>query len=125
MKQLYLFPPNYAAINRAFNVRGKGVIFTFGSVIYNPSRIEIPPALYAHEAVHSTRQRPSPESWWTRYIADPEFRLAEEIPAHRAEWRFHGGAGEWRALEQIARRLASPLYGNLVTVDKAMSLIAA
>jgi hypothetical protein len=36
VKVLHLFPPNYAAINRAFKVRGKPIIFCYGSTIYNP-----------------------------------------------------------------------------------------
>jgi hypothetical protein len=120
MMVLHLFPPNYAAINRAFKVRGKPVIFCYGDTIYNPGRIKVPPRLHAHEEVHSRHQAMfgDPEVWWQRYIADPEFRLFEEIPAHRAEYRV---APE--LLEEIATRLCSPLYGSLVDFEKARALV--
>lgn len=128
MKVLYLHPPNFAATNRAFNVRGKRVIFAFGSTIYNPRRITIPPELYAHEAVHQERQGADPMGWWDFYISDPQFRLQEEIPAHQAEYRevcTRGSDPGWRQLaaERIAARLASPLYGSLVGFDDAIRLV--
>lgn len=122
MKVLYTFPPNYAAINRAFNVRGKPVIFCYGSVIHNPARIKIPERLHAHESVHSARQQAQaggPAAWWERYITNPQYRLGEEIPAHQAEARC---APE--LAEEIAARLASPLYGGLVGIEEARRLIA-
>jgi hypothetical protein len=120
VKVLYLFPPDYAAINRAFKVRGKPVIFCYGDTIYNPGRIKVPERLIAHESVHSRHQQGmgGPEVWWQRYIDDPQFRLIEEIPAHRAEYRV---APEF--LDDIARRLASPLYGSLVDFEKARQII--
>ena len=88
MKVLTTFPPMYAEINKEFNVRGKPVIFTFADVIHNPSRITITPELMVHEEVHSQRQGDNPESWWADYLTDPEFRLAEELPAHQAEFAY-------------------------------------
>lgn len=119
MKVLTLFPPNYREVNAAFNIRGKGVIFAWGDTIYNPSRVKIPPELIAHETVHGLRQNGDPAGWWKRYIADPAFRLDEEIPAHQAEYRVSG------KLDAIAARLSGPLYGNLISLDKALSLIGA
>jgi hypothetical protein len=118
MKVLNLFPPNWREINAAFKVRGKGVIFCYGGAIYNPQRVPIGPELIAHERVHSARQGSSPDDWWRRYIADLEFRLSEEIPAHRAELAVSGD------LDRIARRLAGPLYGSLVSVERARELIS-
>lgn len=118
MKVLTLFPPNYAEINRAFKIRGKHVIFAYGDIIYNPSRIVIPPELLAHEAVHGARQNGNPAAWWDRYITDSHFRLEEEIPAHQAEYQVS------RQLKAIAERLSGPLYGNLISFDKAVSMLA-
>lgn len=127
MKQLYLFPPNYRAINKAFNVRGQTVWFCYGPVIYNPSRVVVPAPILAHERVHSAQQGTDPAQWWDRYIADREFRLSQEIPAHRAEygwWVSHGDPGE-RMLDTIAMRLASPLYGKLIDFEAARRTLAA
>lgn len=72
MKVVKAFPPNYRAINDAFNVRGRDVIFCFGDRIYNPSGILIGPDLLAHEQVHSDRQASyagGVDAWWHRYVA--------------------------------------------------------
>lgn len=138
MKVIKAFPPNYQAINDAFDVRGKGVIFCYGDRIYNPSGVAVGPDLVTHEQVHSERQQAHAggvEDWWRHYIADPAFRLAEEIPAHQAEFRYwlrqpgadrpvkgFRSAAEFRRLH-IAQRLAGPLYGRLLTVSDAKSLL--
>lgn len=118
MKVITAFPPNYRRINAAFNVRGRGVIFCYGDVIYNPGRINVTPALLAHEAVHSGQQGADPATWWDRYIADPQFRLAQEIPAHAAEYRVAP-----HLLQEIAGRLSSRLYGGLIARDAAEHLL--
>lgn len=137
MKIVKAFPPNYRAINDVFNVRGRAVMFAYGGTIFNPSGISISPALQAHEAVHGERQGRDPAGWWVRYIADPRFRLDEEVPAHQAEYRWHArqaGAGQpvkgFRSLlafnhHQIALRLSGPLYGGLISLAEAKTLVAA
>lgn len=123
-KTLYLFPPNYHDINRAFDVRGKPIIFAYGDTIYNPSRIKLPPQLIAHEAVHQARQGNNPRGWWERYIAEPAFRLDEEIPAHIAEYKVMADRADCEIyLFRIAGRLASPLYGSLISAERARAVI--
>jgi hypothetical protein len=124
MKVVNTFPPMYTAINRKFNVRGKPVIFTWGDLIHNPSRIIVSPELIVHEEVHSARQGDDPEAWWLQYLDDAGFRLCEEIPAHRAE--FHAACqtltehtAQQRVLHRIAARLSSPLYGSMISYDEA------
>lgn len=125
------FPPNYAEIVAAFpGIRGRQPIFAWGDVIYNPHRIQIPPELVAHEQVHAQRQGVSPALWWQRYIADLRFRLMEELLAHAAEYRFIAESPDSNrharraALKAIAQRLASPLYGSLISARDAMIAIA-
>ena len=142
MRIIFDRPPNYAAILAAFpTIAGRaGVIFAYGPAIYNPGRVKITPALMAHESVHAERQEslfPSggPDDWWDHYIANQDFRLGEEILAHRAEYRricetpgvdkpvmgFRSGRA-WH-LAELARRLASPMYGTMVSVAEAKRLI--
>lgn len=128
MREVFDHPPLFALIDAKFHVAGKPIIFSWGGIVYNPQRIEIPPALWAHEAVHGARQGGGIEAWWRRYIDDPVFRLVEEIPAHRAEYRqMLAECGNRRArrsyLRQMAKRLAGPLYGRMVTPAAARRLI--
>lgn len=125
MRVLHTLPPNYAAINRAFNVRGKPVIFCFGDVIHNPLRIDVTPELIEHESVHSREQGRDPKGWWQEYIADMKFRLDQEIMAHRAEYRAFCERGRPDMIDRVAGRLASPLYGGLITADDARRILMA
>ena len=116
-------------IDAKFNIRGKPVIFAWGDTIFNPQDIDIPPALIAHEEVHGVRQTryASIEQWWRDYINDPVFRLAEEIPAHMAEYAHMTSNGNRNirrlALKSVARRLASPLYGRIINAREAREIL--
>jgi hypothetical protein len=128
MKVVYTFPPLYREINEEFKVRGRPVIFCHGTTLYNPSRIKITPELMAHETVHSGRQGDDPDMWWVDYIADPAFRLSEELPAHIAEFadicrRIEARSPRQTALHRIAARLSSPLYGSLIEYNEARERI--
>jgi hypothetical protein len=140
MRVVFAEPPLIDEIDRAFNVRGKPVIFCWGDIIYNPQQVTITRELAAHEAVHCRRQlgvlEPGTEpaelairAWWGRYIRDPNFRLLEEIPAHVEEFLSlcEQHAPRWpnrRAMRRtfaaaIAKRLSSPLYGGLISFAEA------
>jgi hypothetical protein len=123
------FPPNYRQIAAAFPVRGARVIFAYGDKIYNPAGITVTPELVEHEAVHQAQQGQRPDTWWTRYIAFPAFRLEQEVPAYRAEIdalvsKF-GEPQRSKLTELVAKKLAVPLYGRgLVTLDRAVELLS-
>jgi hypothetical protein len=129
-------PPCFARCVQAFgreNVDRRGVIFAWGTKIYNPFNVSISRELGAHEAVHGMRQIGEEDLargaftddsiwvWWERYLTDPLFRLNEELYAHHAEYkagvRRHGHRP--RDFNAIAERLAGPLYGNLITIAQA------
>ena len=128
-------PPNYEVIVAVFpGAALPGVIFAYGDRIYAPGAggrlrpFMLPPELHAHEAVHIERQAGRPEPWWEKYLADPRFRLEEELLAHRAEYwaycaRHPNRAKQAQALEGIARKLAAPLYGALVSVEDARKAV--
>lgn len=128
-------PPLFAEIDRAFGIAGAPVIFAFGDTIYNPQNVTITPELMAHEEVHGARQRgcASVELWWQAYIADPNFRLGEEVPAHQTEYRefcLRNPDGKARParrmfLHHVAKRLSSPLYGRLIRYEEARRLVTA
>lgn len=124
------YPPLFDEIDAVFRVRGKDVFYAWGDRIFNPNGLIIPPELLAHEAIHGQRQGTNEQSiidWWKRYIHEPSFRLAEEIPAHQAEYQYlmeHGNNRARRAaLKETASRLASPLYGRMITPKRAKKLL--
>lgn len=135
-------PPMFDEIDKAFNVRGKPVLFAWGDRIFIPSGSpEVPQHLMAHEQAHGIRQltfgasmdqRTPGEArivlWWRRYIDDPKFRLVEEIIGHKAEFealcRAGGGRQERRRhLASTAAKLAAPLYGRLISVTEAKTAL--
>lgn len=146
MRVVQAQPPLIDEIDAVFHVRGKPVLFAWGDRIFNPLGIPVPPELMAHEAVHGERQlgtavagtargEDALRQWWHRYLTDPDFRLAEELPAHVAEFRslcdqhrhkWHSERNMRRMLAaHVGRRLAAPLYGNLITETAAKRLILA
>ena len=122
-------PPMIDQIDKRFGVKNRtGIIYSWGDKIYNPSGVVISPQLIAHESVHGLRQGEKIAEWWEQYIDDPKFRLAEEIPAHQAEYEYlvtHAPSRQLRraALKQTAQRLAAPLYGRMITVAKAKRIL--
>ena len=123
------YPPLYEEIAAAFDIANRNVLFAWGETIYNPKDFDIAPELLAHEQVHAQRQGDDIEGWWRRYIDEPEFRFAEEVPAHIVEYQtLIANAGNNRKarrryLAYVAKRLASPLYGGLITASEAKKQI--
>lgn len=126
-------PPNYAQVIAVFPyAKGVGTFFTYGRCVFIPNPnwrhggLTLSEALMAHETVHADRQSNNAAGWWRRYLDDPEFRLAEELPAHKAEFATFATDNRARRraeLRHIAHRLSGPLYGRLLTVHKAKQLI--
>lgn len=131
MKIIFANPPLFDLIAAKFKVKDQQVIFAWGDTIYNPKRIPIGPELLAHEVIHGKRQARDIEGWWHRYLEDPEFRLQEELLAHRAEfWRVLRGRSTDRkfrdeCLTVAAKRLINPLYeyGRDITLEAARRAI--
>lgn len=128
---IYDHPPNFRAIRERFGraVEKTGVIFTYGAVVYFPRGMgaKLPASIYAHEGVHCHRQGDNPEAWWDKYLADTAFRYREEVVAHQVEFIVAcdkaGRPERRRQAAMIAKRLASPLYGNMTTKAAAMATI--
>jgi len=121
------FPPNIEEVREAFPLSGKE-IFTWGDTIFNPNGNKLPAQLIAHEEVHERQQGMDPDLWWKRYIKNPAWRLEQELEAHQVEYRVYcrtyGDRNrQWAYLREISKRLASPMYGNMVTTAEAMKLI--
>lgn len=129
-------PPMFDEMLVAFpHLSKQQAIFSWGPYIYNPWNHVITQELYAHEDLHAQRQGAADlaiRRWWRDYIDSPVFRLEEEIPAHRAEYRellrIFGNtrSNRRRLLRKTAERLRNPLYGynHLISIDGAMETIA-
>lgn len=144
MKIIKAYPPLYSRIVEAFPyIKGRpGILFAWGDRLYYPNPTtkaqDLPVWIEAHEEVHGKRQmenfsdyyQEAIEDWWDKYIADPEFRLQEEIPAHQAEWRAYRDTFPENSpfdpcpyLTRVAERLSGPLYGNLISYEEARKVI--
>ena len=122
------WPPNIEAIRAVLPVTERN-IFAYDHKIYNPGGGILPLELLAHEKVHFEQQdETGVEAWWDRFLADPEFRLSQEIPAHKAEHaafcRMHKDRNQMaQHLRALGQRLAAPMYGGIITVNEAMKAI--
>lgn len=129
MRIIKAYPPIWSKIAKRFPyIKGRqGILYAWGDRLFNPSGIKVGPEVIAHEEVHGTRQleldwksRDPILGWWQKYLADDAFRLDEEVRAHHAEWAVLSVAGAgWDTLEALARRLSSPLYGNMIGIEAA------
>ena len=103
-------------------------IYPYGSIIYNPSGLAIPPDILVHELKHIAQQGENPKDWWQRYLRDKDFRLSQELEANREQYKFickifKDRNARARALLKIANNLSGAVYGNLISSREAMELI--
>lgn len=135
MKIIKAYPPNFSQLKKAFPfiVGRPGILYAWGDRIYNPSGVKVQPWLLAHEEVHGRQQRIAydTQAWWEAYIRLPNFRLREELEAHRVEWKAYLSTFPENSpfdpcpyLERMAERLSSPLYGNMISKAEAKHEIA-
>lgn len=131
MKVIKAFPPNFVQLSKHFPIKGKpGILYAYGDVLYNPSGVKVTPWIMAHEEVHGMRQQDEGMSlgeWWDSYINYDDFRLKEELLAHRAEWQTYKSVHDWSSgyyLDTISTRLSSPLYGSLLSFEEAKRRIS-
>jgi hypothetical protein len=115
------FPPNYEQIRTRFQLDkfiagGAKPVFAYSPFIHNPFRNSLAPEIIAHERVHISRQGGRPEVWWDQYLASEDFRMAEELLSHVAEYlvgcqRAKNRNDRRRIFDYIAGRLVAPMYG--------------
>ena len=123
-------PPNYKVLTKRFPAikHNMNVVFTYGDTLYVLTDRNVSEELMTHEEVHSKRQlKMGAEKWWIEYCNSEEFRLAEELEAYRAQYKYmldnynrHDRRG---GLQRIAGDLSSAIYGNIVTKVEAEELI--
>jgi len=130
MKIKHKRPPNYDEIIKHFPAVAdmSGVIFTYGDTLYVPSGNDIPDHLMKHEETHQRQQEElGKDVWWEYYFDNPNFRLMQEVEAYRNQYahiKEHSNRQSRRQLlQQLAKDLSRPMYGNLVSREKAKKLI--
>lgn len=133
MEQVKGVPPMFEQIAAVLPAaRGPNVVFSWGDRVYVPSGAALSPFILDHERVHGARQLAHAggvEGWWTKYLETDWFRLEEEVAGHAAEYRSlcQGVAdrnARSRYLTGVATKLASPLYGGLVTLAEARKMVS-
>jgi len=127
------YPPNIADIKKTFPVLEniKGVVYTYGSILFNPDDGGIDSALMAHETVHMIQQGTENDKikeWWNKYLAEPEFRLDQELQAYQVQYRTYCNNhkdrnSQYKFLNRIASDLSSDQYGNIIAKSEAIKRI--
>jgi hypothetical protein len=123
MKIINENPPNIEAIQTKFKLH-KGVIFTYGDIIYNPDKGEIDEFILCHEQKHCEQQGDKPNEWWNKYLIDPEFRIKQETEAYGEQYKFIKDKIKEKKivnimLERLAGTLCGEIYGNVLTFNEA------
>lgn len=116
---LYELPPVWDAAVTKFKLDKMDdvkPVFAYAPFIYDPFCTDPPRCIIAHEEVHIKRQGNNPAAWWRQYLMSEDFRLAEEILAHLAEYKVlvkgvRGAAGRRDLIHSTAKRLCHPMYG--------------
>lgn len=121
-------PPIYDAICSIIGKPPATAIFAYGDTIYNPSGLSLPEDIIRHEQVHQKQQGDAVVDWWRKYLRDEEFRLDQEIEAYGVQYKFIHETNtsrefRFKALMQMAKSLASPMYGDLIDVGRARQRI--
>jgi len=120
MKIVYAKPPVYDRIVKALGEPPAGAIYTYGDTIFVPSGKTPPGDLQEHERIHSDQQVLwSVNGWWDKYLKDPAWRVEQELEAYKAQFEFvksrtRDKAKRGWALENMARSMASPMYGSVI-----------
>lgn len=109
------------------------VYLAFWRYIFMPTGVTVcPVSMIVHESVHLEQQGNSlfgALKWWTKYIISKRFRLSQEIEAYRVQVKwFHDtqtASYKQKFLYQrdVARILASPMYGSLISEEDAFKLL--
>lgn len=127
MKVVYDYPPNIDQIREVFTLH-KGIVFTYGDIIYNPDCGFINDPLMRHEETHCKQQGTNPAGWWERYLQDPAWRVTQEVAAYRRQFKAIKKLTNDRErrhawLCKLAGDLSGPMYGSPIPFQKAFQAI--
>ena len=126
-------PQMYDLLHQKFGIDwDRGTAITIKDTVY--SKFPLAPDVEVHEQVHLEQQNNpkyiSFEVWLARYFDEPEFRLEQEVEAYQAQVKFIRTSmnltrNERRfKISNLAKTLASGMYGFVLTYQKALDLIS-
>lgn len=120
--------PVYQKLKEKFGVDWhKGLIMSYAPNIHYKYDT-LSDEKWEHEMTHVRQQTAyGLEKWWEDYIADPKFRLSQEIEAYRNEVNFirktiNDREYRFKLIRQIAKDLSSSMYGNIISCEDAINL---
>lgn len=130
MKVIHSYPPNYEQIIQAIpDVKNTPtIIFAYGDTLYIPSGATIDDHYMVHEEAHGAEQlQMGVDVWWEHYLAEPRFRLEQELIAYRAQYKDleanYPRHIRKATLVKISKDLSGAMYGKIVDKNKARQLI--
>lgn len=118
-------PPVYPEIVAHGITPPDTAIYTYGDIIFNPSGGELSDDLKRHEETHQLQHAMiGARHWWTMWLNDPRFRVEQELAAYQKQYRFFCGVRrdrneQARFAVALARAMAGPMYGNVISFDEA------
>ncbi len=121
-------PPFYDKIIAAGMKPSETVVYTYGSKLYNPSNAFIREDIKQHEMIHEEQQGDEPDAWWDAYLADPEFRVAQELEAYAKQFAYlcittTDREAQHKILMELAYHLSGPIYGRAISHQEAYKKI--
>lgn len=118
-------PAIYKECQRVFGVGEwrAGLVIAYDNAIYCYNDLSERPDIIAHEQVHLAQQNLiGVEKWWEQYLADPAFRLREEVAAYRAQVSFvrmnYERNRAVRLIQCFCKDMVD-LYGGMITSKEA------
>jgi len=122
------FPPVWDRLVEMFGVRKENTVVTYGDKIY--SERELTYDIIVHEEVHQKQQRAyGVEEWWDKYLEDVVFRRSQEVEAYQKQYQYLKRVIKNREKlnnnrVRLARDLSSSQYGEMMTYQEALKMIA-
>ena len=118
-------PSIFEKCRERFGVNWGSVIITYGDTIYSKN---LPvDNIIVHEKVHIKQQAEiGADAWWDRYFEDKDFRLLQELEAHKAQLKFireNYPRLERRRWEKHIYSSFAGNYGGIITKELAKELL--
>lgn len=118
--------------HRIFEIDDEVTVYSYGNIIYDPGNHSwiVTNSVIAHEVTHMRQQgnMGSIDQWWVKYLADPEFRKAQEAEAYHVQYKHYCTVdrdrnNQAKYLNILANDFSSPLYKLNLAKSDAMRLI--